>query len=350
MRVLIDTTYSLRAPFSGTAIYTERLCHALRQTGEVEVIEAANPARRPPAGGGVGSLGNLLTDRRWVARELPRQAKREAAALIHHPLPAYGRFTGLPQVITVHDLAFERLPERFDARFRRYAHRAHRAAARSAGVVICVSEATAADVRELWEVPAQRIVVAPHGPGQEIPPPRREHRLAQHFLYVGDDEPRKNLDALLAAHRIYREAAGRPLPLILAGAVQRSESGVLVERAPTPARLGELYAGAVALVQPSLYEGFGLTALEAMGAGTPVIASSVAGLLEVCGNAAIYADPGNPQALAVAMSRIAADPELRRDLGERGRHRAAEFSWAQSAQAHLEAYSQALTRLLSEPG
>ena len=342
MRLLIDTTYRLRAPFSGTAVYTERLVEALRRGGEVEVVEAANKRRRPPAGGGLGSLRNLIADWRWTRRELPRRAAEAGADLIHHPLPEYSRSARVPQVITVHDLSFERLPEMFDASFRRYASRAHRRAADRADVVICVSETTAQDVVELWGVPPERIVVALHGPGQELPATQRSYPCDQHFLYVGDDEPRKNLDTLLAAHTRYRQAAGHPLPLVLAGSLDYSESGVLLERNPSRRRLAELYAGAVALIHPSLYEGFGLTALEAMSVGTPVIAASIPGLLEVCADAAVYVDPADPQGLSATMARIAADPELRRDLSQRGRQRAAGFSWSASAEAHLSAYSMAM--------
>ena len=310
----------------------------------MEVIETANLRRRAPAGGGPRSAGNLLADWRWTAQDLPRLAARERADLIHHPLPAHARFTTVPQVITVHDLSFERLPQYFAPAFRRFAHRSHRAAALSADAVICVSETTASDASELWRVPAERIVVAPHGPGQPLPSPYRPRLGNEHFLYVGDDEPRKNLDTLLAAHRIYRDATGGTVPLVLAGSVDRGESGVLVERQPSNQRLAELYAGAVALVQPSRYEGFGMTALEAMSVGTPVIAASAPGLLEVCGDAAIYVDPSDAQGLAVAMARIAADPELRGELSDRGRQRASSFSWPASAQSHLKAYELALAR------
>jgi glycosyltransferase involved in cell wall biosynthesis len=346
VRLLIDTTYRLRAPFSGTAIYIERLCEELRRHAEVEVIEAANQRRRPPAGGGIGSARNLLSDWRWTARELPRLATAARADLIHHSLPAHTRFTDLPQVITVHDLAFERVPDDFAPAFRRHARPAYRRAARAAAAVICVSETTAQDVQELWAVPKQRIVVAHHGPGQEISASHRDGG-DRHFLYVGDDEPRKNVDALVMAYRMYRAAATSPLPLVLAGSLNRSESGILREHNPSRQRLAELYAGAVALIQPSRYEGFGMTALEAMSAGTPVIAASIPALLEICEEAAVYVDPASPQALAVTMARVAADPELQRSLSERGRRRAAHFSWAQSARAHLTAYAMALDRLPS---
>jgi glycosyltransferase involved in cell wall biosynthesis len=344
VRVLIDTTYAWRAPRSGTGIYIERLCAALGARSDVEVIRARNHRRRPPAGGGWGSVANLLADERWTEIDLPRRARAAGAEVIHHPLPAYAHACSLPQVITVHDLAFELLPHEFDPAFRRVARVAHRAAARRAGAVICVSEATAADVRERWGVRPERIVVAPHGPGQDLTgaPGETAAQREPYFLYVGDDEPRKNLRGLLAAYRRYREGTESPLDLVLAGSASSAKPGVRVEHRPDAGRLAALYASATALVHPALHEGFGMTLVEAMAAGTPVIAAPARAVLEVCGDAARYADPGDPSAFAAAMAEIAADAALRHDLSERGRRRAGAFSWTDSARIHLDAYSLAL--------
>jgi glycosyltransferase involved in cell wall biosynthesis len=341
VRVLIDTTYVRRAPHSGTAVYIRELCRALADVPGVTIVEAADERRRAPSGGGVGSVRNALDDLRWTQIELPRWARTISADVIHHPLPALAPGHRIPQVITVHDLAFEVLPHDFAPAFRRYARVSHRAAARLAPAVICVSRATARDVQTRWRVAADRVVVAPHGPGQALiapePAPAREH-----FLYVGDDEPRKNVAALLAAHARYVRDAERPLPLVLAGTARARAPGVRIEVGPGPARLAELYAGAVALIHPSRHEGFGLTALEAMRLGTPVIAVRSSATEEVCGDAACYADRPTAEALAVQMAIVAADADLRRDLGDRGRRRAALFSWQLSARAHLGAYSLAL--------
>jgi glycosyltransferase involved in cell wall biosynthesis len=169
-------------------------------------------------------------------------------------------------------------------------------------------------------------------------------RPREHFLYVGDDEPRKNVLVLLAAYAEYRGLDHEPVPLILAGAATAVATGVIEERSPSRERLAELYAGAVALVHPSLYEGFGMTALEAMSVGAPVIAADSPGLRETCGDAAVYADPHSPSSFASAMARIARDETAGDDLAERGRARAGEFSWARSARAHVEAYSLAASR------
>jgi glycosyltransferase involved in cell wall biosynthesis len=339
MRILLDATYARRAPYSGTAVYLDCLQAALAQLGGAEVVPVWNRRRRPPAGGGAGSARNALADLSWTAVELPRLARRVRADVIHHPLPAYGP-ARVPQVLTVHDLAFERLPELFERSYRTYAHVAHRAAARRAAAVICVSETTAADVRELWGVDARRIVVARHGPGQALPTAGSRPTTNRYlFIYVGDAEPRKNLSALLSAHAIYRGAAAEPLELVLAGSAAIEAPGVRVESHPSRERLAELYADAVALVHPALYEGFGLTALEAMSAGTPVIAADVPGTREICAGAARYVPPGDPTALAMAMAEVATEPALRDRLSELGRARAAEFDWSASARRHLDAYS-----------
>lgn len=340
--MLIDTTFALRGP-SGTGVYLERLIVALREMG-VEVVEAHNTARRAPAGGGWRSALNAATDEWWTKVGLPRKVRESNADVLHHPLPAFSLFVQAPQVVTVHDLAFERLPAHFDPAFRRYATLAHRTATRRAAVVIAVSRTTARDVMARWGIPAERIVVAPHGPGQEPAGHAHGTGAGAHFLYVGDDEPRKNLGMLLRAYGAYRGTTDAPLPLVLAGTARQGAGlpGVRHVERPEPRELHALYRDAAALVHPALHEGFGLTPLEAMNAGTPVIAARSPGVTETCGDAVVYVDPREPAELAAALTRVGADKALRRDLAERGRRRAAEFSWARSARRHVEAYTLAV--------
>lgn len=321
MRVLIDTSYALRGP-SGTATYILEYTAALRRLG-ADIVEVSNDRRRPPAGGGIGSVRNLLADRRWLKRSLPQFAADISADLVHHPLPAIARQPPCPQVITVHDLAFETHPEHFDARYARWARRAHRQAAEEAAVVICVSQTTADDVQERWGIPERKIVVAHHGPGQELPDVAP--RAPRMVLYVGDDEPRKNLGLL--------HAAQLPLPVCHAG-----PGGETVD----PPGLAELYAEALVLVHPAVHEGFGLTPLEAMAAGVPVVAVRNAAVEEVCGDAAEYVGASDPGELERAVRRLHEDPAHREALVARGCARAAQFSWEASAQAHLDAYRKAL--------
>jgi len=344
MRVLLDTTFALRGP-SGTGVYIERLAAALHAEG-VDVLEVADERRPPPAGGGVGSARNAGHDAWWTQVALPRHARAAGADVIHHPLPAHAGQAPCPQVVTLHDLAFERLPECFAPAFRRWASLTHRRAARAADAVVCVSQTTRRDAMARWGLDGARIVVAPHGPGQALPgagagaaaPPA----VPAHFLYIGDDEPRKNLGLLLAAYARYRAAVGAgALDLVLAGrASPPRQPGVRCDRGPD---LQALLRESASLVHPALHEGFGLTVLEAMHAGVPVIAARSPGIAETCAEAALYVDPHDAEGLAHALARIAADPALRATLAAAGRERAAAFSWRTSARAHIEAYTLSLS-------
>ncbi|HEV2752249.1 MAG TPA: glycosyltransferase family 1 protein [Solirubrobacteraceae bacterium] len=347
MRVALDVTPVRRGvggPYSGTAIYLQRLVPALRRLG-VEVVELHNQRRALPAGGGWGSVRNLAADLAWVQHELPRRAVRAGADVLHHPLPACAHLAALAQVATVQDLAFEVLPWAFDPRFRRWAQLTHRAAARGAEAVVAISAATRDDVVARWGVDRQRIVGAPLGPGQE-PDARIPVAEPSHFLYVGDAEPRKNLGLLLEAYARYRARAGErtALDLVLAGSADARGHGITVEHRPDPERLTGLYARAAALVHPSLHEGFGLTPLEAMSAGVPVVAVRARAVKEVCADAALYVGPRDADALAGHLARLGVDARLRADLRLRGRRRAAEFSWSRCASAHRRAYTLALQR------
>ncbi|MEA2482490.1 MAG: hypothetical protein QOC55_437 [Thermoleophilaceae bacterium] len=329
MRVAIDTSYTARGP-SGTGVYVERLITALEAEG-VDVVRLRQPLRAQPGGGNkLRSAANAALDLAWTRELLPRAAARAKADVLHHPLPASSP-TRIPQVVTVHDVAFARLPDEFAAVWRRVALRTHRTAVERAGAVIAVSATSARDASAWLAARPERIVIAPHGPGQELKTP--VIRTPEHFLYVGDDEPRKNVDGLLEAHARY----GGARPLVLAGrAAHKAAAGVIGIPNPTAETLADLHARAIALVHPSRDEGFGLTVLEAMAIGTPVIATRSGAIEELAGDAALIVDEAD---LADAMRRVEQDERLRHRLASAGRARAEAFSWKRSAKAHIEAYT-----------
>jgi glycosyltransferase involved in cell wall biosynthesis len=243
-----------------------------------------------------------------------------------------------PAVLTIHDLSFEHDPSHMPRRDRLVFRTVVPRAARRAARVHTVSERTRRDLRNLYGIPGERIVVTPNGvdaaftPGRGIP--GRDYVLA-----VGAVQERKNQRAALAA----ADSAG--LPLVVAGprkdeslARELEQRGARVTGYLDQHELVELYRGAACLVQASRFEGFGLPVLEAMACGTPVVAVREPALEEVAGDAAVWAG-----------ERELADG-IRRAVSERDRfvaaglERAKRFSWAETARRTLEVYREVLGR------
>lgn len=338
---MVDVSYTGRGR-TGTGVYVEELVRALRARDDVEVVCVGQKRRLRPGGAGrrrnpLRSAANLGLDSAWTRYGLPRAARLARADVLHHPLPAHSARASCPQVVTVHDVAFEHQPDRFDPAWRAVARREHRAAVARADALVCPSQATARDAALLLGAPAERTVVAPHGPGQRLPLGQAAER--RHFLYLGSDEPRKEVGSLLDAHAALEEGPN----LVLAGeAAQRAGAPhTKGEPDPSPKQVADLLAGALALVHPAPLEGFGLTLLEAMAAGVPVVAIRSPSSEEVCGDAALLVEPGE---LQDALRRVAQDEQLRARLSAAGRERAASFSWERSADLHVRAYRLAVGR------
>ena len=230
------------------------------------------------------------------------------ADLLHCPtFRAPLRRPGLPVVATVHDLAVLREPGWFPAWSRAYGRHLMPRAIRLADRVVCVSRATARDASGLLGVSDSRIRVVPNGVDAVFSEPAaREPVSGPYILFVGTPEPRKNLPRIAGAFaRLVRE--GRPERLVLAGAdgwggVELPARDRIVQLGRVDdATLRDLYAHARCVAYPSLWEGFGLVAGEALAAGCPVVCSDLPALREVAGSDAIYCDPLSVDSIADAL-------------------------------------------------
>lgn len=288
---------------------------------------------------------------------LPDILARAGARLYHSPsqfLPP-PRLDACKTVCTVHDLSYLRFPEELTPRsVTRWAFRRLLAQVASADLVIAVSQATARDVIHFLDLPPSRVRLVLNGldaqfiaAAKEAAPARREE---DHFLFVGGARgraaPVKNLQGLLGAYGILRrERGGAVPPLVVVG---DTPDDAVSEGVRRPGRVDDtelrtLYRKALAVVVPSLWEGFGYPALEAMAMGAPVVASTAAAIREVTGDLALYAEARDAPAMARAMERILVDSDLRRSLGARGRERALGFSWEASARRLITYYDELLS-------
>ena len=260
---------------------------------------------------------------------------------------------------TVYDLDFLAHPNRARGEMRRDFPRLVHAHAAKADLVVTISEYSKRQIVARLGVAPERIAVCRPGVPAWIsgPLPRRPAGAPGHVLFVGTLEPRKNIPALLAAYRLLAERQPSAPRLVLAGqATPAAEAWVAEAEAPplrgrvvvegyvSNERRAELYAGAAVLVLPSLDEGFGLPALEAMALGIPVVASNVGALPEVVGDAGILVDPADVAGLAGALEQVQTDPGVAARMREAGITRARQFSWPASAREMIAAYADALQR------
>ncbi|MCC7416911.1 MAG: glycosyltransferase family 4 protein [Acidobacteria bacterium] len=375
MRVLLDYRAALRAR-SGVGEYTHQMACAL-------LAAFAQPAlaSRPRA------LDLALFSSSWkdrlrlppdlaLAEPIDRRVPVRLLNLAWHRIgwPGAERLTGrrfdvthsmhpllLPardaaQIVTVHDLDFLAHPERTRGEIRRDYPALAAAHARRADAVIVVSPYTAREVVRRLGVPADRVAICP-GAAPAWPPRARPPAGGGYILFFGTLEPRKNVGGLLDAYEALTARRADAPELVLAGSVS-PEGQHLVDRIGRaglrgrvrhlgyvePSARYRLYEQAAVLVQPSFEEGFGLTVLEAMTVGVPVVAADRGALPELLDGAGALVEPDDPEGMARAIERILDDETAAAAAVARGAARAARFSWDRTARLVYDTYERAMRR------
>jgi len=236
-------------------------------------------------------------------------------------------------VVVIHDAAPLRHPEWYGRAYAGWQRAALPRLARHARLVLTVSEFSKQEIVDVLGASPDRVEVVPGGVSERFSPgAARDPSERPYVLTVATRIARKNLGALARTHAALAE---RGIDLVAAGSgrgYMRPGDAPVTELGYVPEEgLPALYAAARAFVLPSLYEGFGLTCLEAMACGTPVVASNRGALPETCGDAALLVDPDDQRALADAVLTAATDEGERARLRAAGRARAAQFSWDRTA-------------------
>jgi glycosyltransferase involved in cell wall biosynthesis len=307
-----------------------------------------------------------LVDWLWSRLHKPRLETFFRAApfdLTHSPtplrLPSRGK-----SIVTLHDLFFREHPDQVDPRTRSLFGRYVGASIQKADGVIAVSQYTKDTAVRLFALDPDKVRVIHHGTKQslmsapaEVPDTdlREKYRLPERFLlFVGTDEPRKNLPALIDALKLVNRS--EKISLVIAGgtgsdrsrvqariADHKLDSSVLFLGYLPEGELSVLYRMAALLVFPSWCEGFGLPLLEAMAAGIPAVVSRTSALPEIGREAALYFDPSSAEEMAAAILQVLKDADLQHTLVERGKQRAQDFSWTRAAESTLEFYRDVMT-------
>ena len=373
MRVVLDAT-AIPPSLGGVGRYVAELAPALVQAGVDLVVvcqerDADEFVARLPAVG-------VVTAPRWIAGRaqrlvweqlmLPQLVRRLEGDLLHSPHYTTPARVDAARVVTLHDATFFSAPEMHGRLKRRFFRAATRRAVARADALVVPSEATRAEVLRFVGGDLDLFHVAHHGVDHDtfhtVDTVERSRVAASlglegrpYIAFLGTLEPRKNVPALVRGWVAAVDGTEDPPALVLAGgrgwdtdidAAVAAVPGHLQVLRPGYLPFGDLagyLAGAEVVAYPSLGEGFGLPVLEAMACGAAVLTTRELSLPEVGGDAVAYCGTTAGE-IGFELASLLRDPERRADLAARGVVRAATFTWAAAAAAHVRAYESALRR------
>ncbi|MFH1632168.1 MAG: glycosyltransferase family 1 protein [bacterium] len=365
----IDINALTRKNMTGTERYVFELLSEMKKIpleDDERVLlysSAPVPSLDPLPAGWSFKILNWWPRKGWTHGRLSWELIRRTPNVFFTPAHEIPRFHGRLKIVsTVHDAAFRRTPQVYSSAVRRRQEWAVGRAINESAHLITVSKTTKRDLIELYRVPAEKITATPLAVDLEdfqttedqISATMQKYRIARgrYFVTIGRIEHKKNILTLLRAFEDlkYTRGAGDPTQLLLGGTFGNNSDDIKIAIAQSPARkdillpgyiveedLAPLIAGSAAYVFPSWYEGFGITALEALAAGTVLIASDIPALREVAGDAAIFADPKSITEWRDAMLNVALNKIDRQSMIDKGMIRLDSFSWSQTAEQTWQA-------------
>jgi glycosyltransferase involved in cell wall biosynthesis len=377
-------TYFFKFPASGSGQYLLHLLQALVEVDQENEYILLGPHSIPPETKshfkfhhmvkpvpGLARHNASIENLMWEQVTAPSTALKAGVDLLHVPYFAPPFFPRTPIVVTIHDVIPLHLPQyRTDPKMKAYLQLITRAA-HKATLIITISQHAKQDMIDALKLPAERIRVIYEAAGDEYQPITDSEVMAnmraryglndRYILYLGGLDQRKNVPQLVRAFaHLYQQMGDPNLQLLIAGNSDKLGGPLFPDPRPVAADLGmasqiiyrfieeedkpSIYSGASVFVFPSLYEGFGLTPLEAMSCGAPVICSNRTSLPEVVGDAAISFDPDNMREMVQAMYSVLTQNELQADLRARSLQRAAQFNWSKTATETVAVYEEAYIR------
>ena len=371
MNLAIDVT-SIPLQPAGVGVYVINLTralimHAPKSGFKVFIFGRNNQCGMPEfQGARFVECGMMSRAKRilWEQTMFPLVLSRNKISLLHSPNYSIPVLAQCKRVCTIHDLTSLNFPTRRKFWHGLYFRKMIAIAARFADFILSDSENTRQDIiqyfpRARYKIktvyPACRPVFnLPPETGSDLKFARLE--LGQgYFLFVSTIEPSKNLARLIEAFEMFRSKAHSNTNLVIVGKrgwnyhevmsrIRKSEAvqGIKVLGYQEDDILVHLYKNALALIYPSLYEGFGMPPLEAMSVNTPVLASNASSIPEVVGDAALLFDPEDTNAMMLRMIEIYENNDLRRNLSAKGALRAQLFSWDMAAQETIAIYKSVL--------
>ncbi|WP_309081080.1 glycosyltransferase family 1 protein [Zhihengliuella sp.] len=339
----------LGQPVTGVQRFAEEVTAALLQSAEFPVEILVPRGVRPRADGPLVGVPVTEVGRTrghlWEQVDLPLHLKRHGSPLLiglSSTAPVWYRRQFAPH----HDVTYVRYPESFSWRFRLLYRALAPLFLKRAMRIITVSQFSRSEIAAHFGVDREKIVVVPNAPsaifaqrGLASDRAGKEPAERPYFLAVSSPNIHKNFDRLEQAFEAFAAQHGNDIELRIIGQQASSfakrdaphSSRVRYLGRVTDPELADAYAGALAFVFPSLYEGFGIPPLEAQAAGAPVIASRAASMPEVLGESVLYIDPLDTASITAGMTELAGSPEVRAALRARGFENAARFSWESSA-------------------